>query len=114
MPAFLSMMEDPDNMRLVNDTELELHSDQTKKALYAQKEELYFAVDEKGHDADRTEKGRNYMQPDDPDAFVLPDTITAFHDIDVNPEYDAAKKMQLKGAIQQEFENKSAQIHVIS
>ena len=114
MPAFLSMMEDPDNMRLVNDTELELHSDQTKKALYAQKEELYFAVDEKGHDADLTEKGRNYMQPDDPDAFVLPDTITAFHDIDVNPEYDAAKKMQLKGAIQQEFENKSAQIHVIS
>ena len=114
MPAFLAMMEDPDNLRLVNDTELELHSDQTKRALYAQKEELYFAVDEKGHDADLTEKGRNYLQPNDPEAFVLPDTITAFHDIDINPAYDPAKKMELKNAIQQEFEAKSAQIHVIS
>ena len=114
MPAFLSLMEDPDNLRLVNDIELELHADQSKKALYAQKEELYFAVDEKGHDADLTEKGRNFMHPDDPNAYVLPDTITAFHDIDSNSEYDPAKKMQLKQAVQQEFENKSAQIHVIS
>lgn len=114
MPAFLSLMENPDNLRLVNDVELELHADQTKKALYAQKEELYFAVDEKGHDADLTEKGRDFMHPEDPNAYVLPDTITAFHDIDSNREHDPAKKMQLKQAVQQEFETKSAQIHVIS
>jgi preprotein translocase subunit SecA len=49
-----------------------------KKQLYAEKEELFFAMDEKGHEADLTEKGRSFLSPNDPDAFVLPDLITAF------------------------------------
>ena len=32
--------------------------------LYAQKEELFFAMDEKSHEADLTEKGRNFLQPE--------------------------------------------------
>ncbi len=66
----------------MNKAELELHADQTKKALYAEKEELFFAMDEKTHEADLTEKGRNYMRPEDPDAFVLPDLTVKFHEID--------------------------------
>src|SRR2546430_7665658 len=46
----------------------EMHADQSKKQLYAEKEELFYAIDEKSHDADLTEKGRNYLSPKDPEA----------------------------------------------
>ena len=37
---------------MMNKAELELHADQSKKALYAEKEELFYAMDEKTHEAD--------------------------------------------------------------
>ena len=67
------LLESPENIRMMNKAELEMHADQSKKALYAEKEELFFAADEKTHEADLTEKGRNFMRPDEPDAFLLPD-----------------------------------------
>ena len=57
----------------MNQAELHLHADQKKVEMYAEKEELFFAIDEKSHEADLTEKGRNYLSPKDPDAFMLPD-----------------------------------------
>ena len=44
-----------------------------KVALYHLKEELFYTVDEKTHESDLTEMGRTFLNPDDPDAFVLPD-----------------------------------------
>mgnify|MGYP003334920013 CR=1 FL=1 len=64
------LLEEPENLRLMNAAELRLHADQRKTQLYAEKEELFFAIDEKGHEADLTEKGRNAINPGDPDAFV--------------------------------------------
>ena len=108
------MLEDPANLRLLQRAELELHADQTKKALYAQKEELYFAMDEKTHEADLTEKGRQYLSPNDPDAYMLPDMITAFHEVDSDPTKDLKTRLELKEKIQKEFETKSLRIHAIS
>src|SRR5208282_2929819 len=59
----MKLLEDPGNLRLMNNAELELHGDQSKKELYAQKEELLYAIDEKSHEADLTEKGRNFLSP---------------------------------------------------
>src|ERR1044071_4650322 len=112
--GLMKLLEDPDNLRLMNKAELELHADQSKKELYAQKEELYFAMDEKSHDADLTEKGRNYLSPKDPDAFVLPDLTTIFHEIDAGPEPDVRKRLESKAKIQAEFEAHAQQIHCIS
>jgi len=39
---FLKMLEVAENQRLMNQAELELHSDQSKKMLYAEKEELFY------------------------------------------------------------------------
>src|SRR6266536_614582 len=112
--GLLKLLEDPDNLRLMNKAELELHADQSKKELYAQKEELYFAMEEKSHDADLTEKGRNFLSPKDPDAFVLPDLTTIFHEIDAGPETDARKRLEMKAKIQAEFEARAQQIHCIA
>jgi len=110
----MRILENPDNLRLMNQAELALHADQSKKDLYAQKEELFFAMDEKAHEADLTEKGREHLSPSDPDAFMLPDLITAFHEIDNGPEQDAHKRLEMKNALQKDHEQKAQRIHCIA
>jgi preprotein translocase subunit SecA len=112
--GLMKLLENPENASLMNRAELELHKDQKKVDLYREKEELLFAMDEKSHDADLTEKGRNYISPQDPDAFVLPDLATMMHDIDVGPETDARKRMEVKAKLQSEFETKAQKIHATS
>jgi preprotein translocase subunit SecA len=107
-------MEDAANQRRAQQVEMELLSDQSKKTLYAEKEKLFFAMDEKSHEADLTEKGRCYLSPQDPDAFVLPDLVTAFHEIDQGGEPDPRKRLELKSKLQQDFEAKAQTIHSIS
>ena len=112
--GLLKLLENPDNLRLMNQAELDLHKDQKKVDLYREKEELLFAIDEKSHDADLTEKGRNAISPKDPEAFVLPDLTTLLHEIDVGPEADPRKRMEAKTRLQQDFETKAQKIHSIS
>src|SRR5437867_4871672 len=111
--GLLKLLEDAENLRVMNKAELELHADQSKKELYAEKEELFFAIEEKSHEADLTEKGRNFLSPKDPDAFVLPDLASKFHEIDHGPEKDPHKRLELKTRLQQELEAKAQQIHTI-
>ena len=110
----MKVLEEPANQRLMNKAELELHGDQSKKELYAQKEELFFAIDEKSHEADLTEKGRNFLSPKDPDAFMLPDLGTALHEIDNGAETDPRKRVEAKAKVQAEFETKANRIHSIA
>jgi len=112
--GLLRLLEVPENQKLMNKAELQLHADQSKKELYAQKEELFFAMDEKTHDADLTEKGREFLSPSDPDAFMLPDLASKFHEIDTGPEPDAHKRLEMKTKLQQELEAKAQTIHTIS
>jgi len=113
-PGLAKLLENPENIRMMNKAELELHADQSKKALYAEKEELFYAMDEKTHEADLTEKGRTLMRPDDPDAFLLPDLTVKFHEIDSGAETDPRKRLETKAKAQSEFEVKALQIHTIS
>jgi preprotein translocase subunit SecA len=113
-PGLMKVLEDPENLRLMNQAELQLHADQKKVEMYAEKEQLFFAIDEKSHEADLTEKGRGYLSPQDPDAFMLPDLTTALHEIDASPEEDARKRLEAKTKLQQEYETKAQRIHAIA
>ena len=64
--GLMKLLEEPENLRLMNQAELQLHADQTKDDLYAEKEELFFAIDEKSHEADLTEKGPQFPEPEGP------------------------------------------------
>jgi preprotein translocase subunit SecA len=112
--GLLKILENPEYLKLMNQAELDLHKDQKKVDLYREKEELLFAIDEKSHEADLTEKGRNFVSPKDPDAFVLPDLTTMLHDVDTGVETDARKRMEAKTKLQAEFEAKAQKIHAIS
>jgi preprotein translocase subunit SecA len=112
--ALMKLLENPEHLRLMNQAELQLHADQKKVEMYAQKEELFFAIDEKSHEADLTEKGRNYLSPKDPDAFMLPDLTTALHEIDSGPETDLRKRTEAKAKLQADYQTKAQRIHAIS
>ncbi len=112
--GLMKVLENPEYLKLMNQAELDLHKDQKKVDLYREKEELLFAIDEKGHEADLTEKGRNFISPKDPEAFVLPDLNTLLHDVDAGPETDARKRLEAKTKLQADFEAKAQKIHAIS
>ncbi len=112
--GLLKFLENPENARLMNQAELELHKDQKKTELYKEKEELFFAMDEKSHEADLTEKGRNFVSPQDPDSFMLPDLPTLLHDVDANSAGDARQRLEQKSKLQTEYQAKAQKIHAIS
>ena len=112
--GLMKLLEQPENAGMMNRAELELHKDQKKVDLYREKEELLFAMDEKSHEADLTEKGRTFISPQDPDAFVLPDLTTQLHDVDAGLETDARKRLEAKAKLQADFEGKAQKMHALS
>ena len=111
---FMRFMEDPDTRRIIEKAELSYYQDTQKKELYAVKEELYFTVDEKGHDADLMELGREVLSPDDPSAFVIPDLADAYANIDAKSELSDDEKQAEKEAIQGKMDAQGTRVHAIS
>lgn len=113
--ALARMLEDPEIRRLVDKTELWFYQDNTtKEQLIGLKEEMFFSIDERQHDADLTEQGRNFLNPDDPNAFVLPDLLTEFADIETNSALSPEQKMAEKQKRQQFCDAQAERIHNIT
>ena len=111
---FLRLMENPEYRRMFDRVDLEMNSDMNKTAMHDLKEELYFTIDEKQHQADLTEQGRLLLQPDDPDAFVMPDLPTEFMEIEKQTDLSPEEKETAKAKAQEAFETVSEDIHAIS
>ncbi|NNC89429.1 MAG: preprotein translocase subunit SecA [Akkermansiaceae bacterium] len=110
----LRMMEDPEMRRLLEKAELSMYQDSQKRALFAIKEELYFTIDEKSHDADLMELGREFLSPDDPEAFVLPDLAEAFAEIDVDRDLSDEDRAKRKDEMQTRMDKQGEKMHAIS
>ena len=112
--GLLRLMEDPDNRKAIDKSELSFYQDSRKEELVALKEELYFTIDERHQDSDLSEMGRSFLNPDDPNAFVLPDLITEFTEIDLDQKLDQARKDEAKRLRQQYCDSQAERIHNIS
>ncbi len=112
--AFLRSQQDPDFRRMLEKYELFLHQDPRKLELYKLKEELFFYIDEKTHDADLMEMGREVISPGNPEAFVLPDIGTEFVAIDENEETPEFRKEELKDELIQRLDSTGARLHTTS
>ncbi len=110
----LRMMEDPEKRKAIDKAELSFYQDTRKEELFALKEELFFTMDEKSHEADLSEQGRAFLNPDDPDSFVLPDLISEFTDIDLNRTLSDDEKDRMKTERQEQCDKQAEQIHNIS
>ena len=112
--GLLRLMEDPENRKAIDKSELSFYQDSRKDELVALKEELYFSIDERHQDADLSELGRSFLNPDDPNAFVLPDLITEFTEIDLNQSLTQGQKEEAKKQRQQFCDSQAERIHNIA
>jgi preprotein translocase subunit SecA len=110
----LRMMEDPDKRKAIDKAELSFYQDARKEELFALKEELFFTIDEKSNEADLSEQGRAFLNPDEPDSFVLPDLISEFTEIDLDPNLAPEEKEKQKVARQNHCDAQAERIHNIS
>ena len=110
----LRLIEDPRIRKSLDKIELELNGDFKKEERVNLKESLYYILDEKQGQADLTEKGRNLVSPNDPDAFMLPDLPTIFMEIDKDDSISLDDKKRLKHKAEERFQKTSERIHCIS
>jgi preprotein translocase subunit SecA len=110
----LRMMEDPDKRRAIDKAELSFYTDTRKEELFLLKEELFFTIDEKSNEADLSEQGRSFLNPDDPNAFVLPDLISEFTEIDLDTNLPDEEKDKQKSERQEHCDQQAERIHNIA
>ncbi|MCD8483969.1 MAG: hypothetical protein LR015_15770 [Verrucomicrobia bacterium] len=111
---FMRMMEEGSIRKKFDAYDLEMAGDFNKTKKYQLKEELYYSIDEKQRQSDLGEMGREFLMPDQPDAFVLPDLPTLYMEIDALRDKSPEEKASLKAEWQTKFERTSETIHVIS
>jgi preprotein translocase subunit SecA len=109
----MELMEDPKQRRLVEQVDGQMLTDMRKEEARALREELFFVIDEKGHDANLTEKGSTALSPNDPDTFVVPDLVSALAELDGDESISPEEKVERRQQLQQEFTNKSERIHAV-
>ncbi|HYF35658.1 MAG TPA: DEAD/DEAH box helicase, partial [Prosthecobacter sp.] len=112
--GLLRALENPELRRAMEKAELKVYEDSQKVELFKIKEELYYFIEEKNHDADLSEMGRNFLNPDEPDAFVLPDLATLYSEIDGDPTLSEQARQQKKNELQDRLSHQGQRIHQIS
>ncbi|MEP6956270.1 MAG: preprotein translocase subunit SecA, partial [Chthoniobacterales bacterium] len=110
----LRMMEDPEKRRAMDKAELSFYQDSRKEELFVLKEELFYTIDEKSNESDLSEQARTFLNPDEPDAFVLPDLVSEFTEIDLNRTISDEEKERLKVERQQHCDQQAERIHNIA
>ncbi len=109
----LSMLEDTRIRRLLERVNDAMLTDMRKDQARELREEMFFTIDEKGHDANLTEKGSSALSPDDPDAFVLPDLVAAMAELDGRKDLSDEEMMAERQKLQDQFAQKSERIHAV-
>ena len=81
------------------------------KKMHEVDQELYFAIEEKSHVMDITEKGRSLLAPDNPETFVIPDLGEMLLEIDERDDFSPIEKEQKKEKAHQLHAQRSGTIH---
>jgi preprotein translocase subunit SecA len=114
-PRVLKVMSEPSWKKLILDTESEYLRDQSRR-MHEIDDELYYAIDEKNHQINLTEKGRSYLTPivGDRDFFVLPDLGTEFSLMEADEAMTADQKRQKKDELNLLYAERSDRIHTVT
>jgi len=105
------MLHETGVQKLIHDIESEYLRDKKMHELDA---ELYFAIDEKAHTIDLTEKGREAISPNNASMFVLPDLATELSKIEEAENLADTTRERMKEEVQSEYIEKNERLHNIS
>lgn len=110
----MKLFAEPSNKTLMQTTEIEFLRDSAKRMPEID-DEMYFAIDEKGHSIDLTEKGREFLTTgnEDKDFFVLPDMGTEIAHIENDETLNDAEKQKKKDELAELYSLRSDRIHTV-
>jgi len=112
----LKILSEPANKTLVQKTERTYMQDQSAR-MHEIDDELFFAIDEKSHTIDLTEKGREFLAQGypghDKELFIIPDIATEFSMIEGNADLSFEEKQLKKDEVNKLFAERSDRIHTI-
>jgi len=110
----LKLFSEPSNKTLMQQTEIEFLRDNSKRMPEID-DVMYFAIDEKAHSIDLTEKGREVLTSaqEDKEFFVLPDMGTEIAQIENDDTLSETDKIAKKDALGELYSLRSDRIHTI-
>lgn len=109
------LMQEPANQTLKKEAELFYLRDKGSR-MHEIDDELYYAIDEKQHSIDMTDKGRELLTSDqeDADMFILPDIASEMSAIEGDDTLDENTKNTKIDALNLLYSERSDRIHTIS
>ena len=113
----MKVLQEPGVKQLVQRVELDVIADRklpvSKRAFRDLEDDLLFVLDEKGHTVHLTEQGLDWLSPDHPDTFVLPDIALLIGQLDRDTELGAAERLERRNAVEREYATKSERLNII-
>ncbi len=113
----MKVFQEPGNKQLAQKMELEHISDRRLPASKQQyrdiEEDLLFVLDEKGHAVHLTDRGIDFMSPDEHDAFMLPDISQEVHRIDHDPEMTPEQKIEARRQTETDYAAKAERLNIV-
>ncbi|MFH1006356.1 MAG: preprotein translocase subunit SecA [Candidatus Latescibacterota bacterium] len=109
--ALMKLFQEEGTKKLVARVESDYMRD---KQLGVIDEELYFAIDEKSHTVDLTEKGRQALSPGDEDLFLLPDLSEELQRIEEDETLSVEEKHIKSDELDREYATKSEKVHNVT
>jgi preprotein translocase subunit SecA len=106
----IKIFGEPGTKKLMQKVEADFMRD---KRVHEIDEELYFAMDEKGHNIALTDIGREKLSPRDPNLFVIPDISESFGEIEKRTDITQEDKARARLTLEREYGEKSEKIHNI-
>lgn len=110
----LKLFAEPSNKTLMQSTEMEFLRDNAKRMPEID-DVMYFAIDEKAHSIDLTEKGRDFLTTanEDKDFFILPDMGTEIAHIEDDSSISEQDKLKKKDELGELYSLRSDRIHTV-
>jgi preprotein translocase subunit SecA len=113
----MKALQEPGIKQLVQKVELEVISDKKlpmgKRQFREIEDDLLFVLDEKGHTVHLTEQGLDYLSPDHPDTFVLPDISLLIGQLDKDHDLPVTERLERRNVIEREYALKSERLNII-
>jgi len=102
------LSEKPELAKLITKVELEFLRD---KRMHEVDEDLYYSVEEKQHNVDLLEKGRDHLSPQDPGAFMLPDLSEQLALLEGTEAATPESRMEERERLYSDYAQRNERIH---
>jgi len=113
----MKVLQEPGNKQLVQKMELDHIADKrlpaSKQSYRDIEEDLLFVLDEKGHSVHLTDAGSDFMSPNDPEAFILPDISQEVHRLDHDHELTPEQRLEARKQLEVEYAQKAEKLNIV-